>query len=77
VEETVVLETSADGQHWMAADTAVTGRIGRFSFTVDAPAGGLSVRVRFAGSPEYPAATTPVLRVDGVSSAVRLRGPLP
>lgn len=54
-DETVVLEASADGAAWWPRETAVTGLDGGFNFTVDAVDAIQRVRVRFVGSPEYPA----------------------
>jgi TolB protein len=76
-DETVVLERSADGGPWLASDTSVTSQRGGFSFTVAAGSGGVRLRVRFAGTPEYPAATSLAIAVDRAAFVAGLRGPLP
>jgi beta propeller repeat protein len=75
-DETVVLESSSDGGPWVPIDSAVTGQRGVFSFVVDARSES-ALRVRFAGSPEYPGATSPDIAVDRVAFVAGLRGPLP
>jgi len=75
--ETVVLESSADAGPWLPGATVVTSQRGAFSFAVSSGSGSLRVRVRFAGSPEYPAASSPEVSVDWTRSMRGLRGPLP
>ena len=75
--ETVVLESAASSGPWLAGDTAVTGQRGGFSFAVASGSEGIRVRVRFAGSPEYPAATSLAIPVDRVGFVAGLRGALP
>ena len=76
-DETVVLESSGDGGPWLAGDTAVTSQRGGFSFAVASGSEDIRLRVRFAGSPEYPAATSLAIPVDRVGFVAGLRGPLP
>lgn len=75
--ESVVLETSRDGRGWTAATTAVTDLSGGFTLAVDARSGELSVRVRFGGTPEYPAAVSPVITVKQAHVVVGLSRPQP
>ena len=74
--ETVLLETSTDNRQWSGGPAAQTGQGGEFSFTIEAGSGDVWVRVRFAGTPEYPAATSAAILVARPELA-GLRGPLP
>ena len=76
-DETVVLQRSTDGEHWSQADTAVTGQRGTFAFAVDARSGDVRVRVHFAGSPEYPPATSSAVSVERTGLGPGLRVALP
>lgn len=75
--ETVVLETSRDGRVWMAGATAVTDQSGGFTLDVDAHAGDVRVRARFAGTPEYPAAVTRAITVEQANVVAGLLRPQP
>ena len=75
--ETVVVETSGDGTVWTAGSTTVTDLYGGFTLNVDAHAGDVGVRVRFAGSPEYPAAVSPPVTVPQVHVVAGLTRPQP
>jgi beta propeller repeat protein len=75
--ETVVAETSGDGRVWMPGATAVTDQSGGFTIDVDARAGDVDVRVRFAGTPEYPAAASATVTVPQFRLVAGLARPLP
>ena len=75
--ETVVAETSGDGTAWTAGATAVTDQSGGFTLVVDARAGDVDVRVRFAGTPEYPAAVSRTVTVPQFRVAAGLARPQP
>jgi hypothetical protein len=75
--ESVVLETSPDGRSWSEAGTAVTDLSGGFIIPVDTLSGDLTVRARFGGTPEYPAAVSAVITVKHAHVVVGLSRPQP
>lgn len=72
--ETVVMETSIDGSSWQPGPTAVTLLNGGFSIATAAPPGDTRVRVRFGGTPEYPAVASTELVLRARPDPFRLRG---
>ncbi len=75
--ETVVVETSGDDTVWTARSTAVTDQSGGFTVDVDARFGDVDVRVRFVGTPEYPAAVSGTVTVPQVRVVAGLARPQP
>jgi beta propeller repeat protein len=75
--ETVVVETSGDGISWTAGAAAVTDQSGGFTLEVDARSGDVEVRVRFAGTPEYPAAVSRTVPVQQAHIVAGLARPQP
>lgn len=63
-DEAVGLEYSTDRRSWVSDGTALTQQDGSYRLSAPALPGTIRVRVRFAGSPEYPAALSPERQIE-------------